>query len=87
MNARILIHLDAVHPVTHGRWHRVAYLRRLPHPGEVITMMCGESAPAEFVAAWPMDEPALTTCWGCDLAYRRAIGIPVLPNHPALAHP
>jgi uncharacterized protein YbaR (Trm112 family) len=25
------------------------------------------------------------TCWGCDLAYRRHEGIPVLPDHPGLA--
>ncbi|HEV7978245.1 hypothetical protein [Amycolatopsis sp.] len=87
MNARIMIDLTAVHPVTNGRWHRVANLHRMPRPGEQLIMMCGESEPAEFVAAGPIIETAPTTCWRCDLAYRRAAGIPVRPDHPALPVP
>jgi hypothetical protein len=83
MSAQIMVDLDRVHPVSGGRWHRVARLQRLPQPGERIAMLCGRVEEAEYVSAGGQD--MATTCWACDLAYRRAHGIAVLPNHPALS--
>jgi hypothetical protein len=83
MSARIMIDLDLVHPVSGGKWHRVAQLYRLPQPGEQITMLCGQIEEAEYVSA--EQSVIVPTCWSCDLAYRRQQGIPVLPTHPGLA--
>jgi hypothetical protein len=69
MTARILIDLDLVHAVSGGRWHRVAHLYRLPQPGEPITMLCGQVEEAEYVSA--EQTVIVSTCWSCDLAYRR----------------
>jgi hypothetical protein len=78
MTARIMIDLDLVHPVSGGRWHRVAHLYRLPQPGEPITMLCGQVEEAEYVSA--EQTVIVSTCWSCALAYRRQQGIPVPPT-------
>jgi hypothetical protein len=78
-----MIDLDRVHPVSGGQWHRVAPLQRLPQPGEQITMLCGQVEEAEYVSAG--QTVIVSTCWSCDLAYRRQQGIPVPPTHPGLA--
>jgi hypothetical protein len=82
MSAQITIDLNRVHPVSGGRWHRVVFLTQLPQPGEPITMMCGQTEEAEYVST--AAQTPTETCWGCDLAYRRQQGIPVLPDHPGL---
>jgi hypothetical protein len=83
MTAQIVIDLDHIRPVSGGRWHRVARLQRLPQPGERITMLCGRVDEAEYISAVGQVTPS--TCWHCDLAYRRREGIPVRPDHPALS--
>lgn len=84
-SAVITVDLDHLHPVFDGRWHRVV-LDRLPGPDEIITTLCGQRRPVRY--GTPADRlPAARTCWPCDLAFRRANGIAVPPNHPALATP
>ncbi|MFD9894102.1 hypothetical protein ACFWY9_32535 [Amycolatopsis sp. NPDC059027] len=81
-----VIHVDpaAIHPVVEGVWHH-ARLTRVPEPGEVITMLCGASAAAEFEQSGRRDaHGAPHTCWACDLIYRREHGLDVWPGHPAL---
>jgi hypothetical protein len=83
MSAQIMIDLARLRPVSGGRWHRVARPQRLPQPGEPITMLCGQVEVAEYVSP-PEPTVAIQTCWGCDLAYRKQEGVPVLPTHPGL---
>jgi hypothetical protein len=82
MSGRIVIDLDRVHPVSGGRWHRVAPLQRLSQSGERLAMLCGRVEEAEYVST--AGQITVQTCWGCDLAYRRQEGILVLPDHPGL---
>jgi hypothetical protein len=86
MSAQIMIDLDRVHPLSGGRWHRVAQLQRLPQPGERVTMLCGQVeeavyvSPAQHATTGTID----TCCWDCDLVYRKQQGIQILPTHPGL---
>lgn len=82
MGALITIDLDQVHPVVEGRWHRVRLLR-MPGPGELITMFCGQ---VEEVVYGTSKDQVITvrTWWACDLVYRRAEGIAVPSGHPGL---
>ncbi|MEC3979425.1 zinc finger protein [Amycolatopsis sp. H20-H5] len=82
MTARIYVDLDRVHPVFDGRWHR-AHLRRMPDPGEEITTLCGRVEPVAY-GALAERASLLLTCWGCDLVYRRQLGIAVPRDHPGL---
>jgi hypothetical protein len=81
MSARIMIDLASIHPVFDGRWHRTK-LTHFPAPGEQITTFCGVTEAAEFVTG--RTDPPITTCWSCDLVYRRQNSIPYLPDHPGL---
>ncbi|MEV4604789.1 hypothetical protein AB0K15_46500 [Amycolatopsis sp. NPDC049253] len=84
MTALIYIDPTAIHPVINGVWHRTT-LAAIPAPGEGITMLCGETAAAEFE---PLAERTAhgvpTQCPYCDVAYRRALGWTIPPNHPGL---
>lgn len=73
MSARIMIDLDSVHPVFGGVWHRAKFTH-VPAPGESIVTFCGLTEAAEFVAG--ESHPTITTCWPCDLVYRRQHNIP-----------
>ncbi|GAB3359987.1 zinc finger protein [Amycolatopsis echigonensis] len=85
MQALIFIDLDHVHPVVDGVWHR-ALLDSVPDPGEDVTMLCGLTAPAGFKSRDSRDSNCvLVMCVHCDYQYRRANGIPIPPNHPALS--
>lgn len=84
MTAVIYIDPRAIHPVFDGAWHRTG-LASIPAPGEDITMLCGETATAEFE---PLAERTKrnvpTECAYCDVAYRRALGWSIPPSHPGL---
>lgn len=77
MSALIYVDLAHVHPVIDGVWHR-AQLVGMPAPGVAITMLCGESAAAEYHR---LDQRrahgAPTACPRCDLLYRRQHQIPL----------
>lgn len=76
MTALIYVDMEHVHPVINGVWHR-AKLHGLPAPGTAMTMLCGESAAAEYRR---LDERRAhgvpTACPNCDQMYRRQLGIP-----------
>ncbi|WIV52895.1 hypothetical protein [Amycolatopsis nalaikhensis] len=74
-----LIYLDPalLRPVVNGHWHRTR-LTCIPAPGQIITMLCGEEAPAEFQPL--VDRRARGVphmCPRCDSTYRREQGIPL----------
>jgi hypothetical protein len=78
-SAFVYLDLESVHPVIEGVWHRVR-LTAFPAPGEVITMLCGAVAVAQFERR---DQRCVrgtpTCCWSCDAVHRRARGIAVWP--------
>ena len=78
--ARIIVVTPHVRPVIDGRWH-LTRLSRLPAPGEPVTTLCGEREPADY--SGQPTQITVTTCWDCDLAYREAHGMHILPTHPA----
>lgn len=81
MAVRVFLDLDRLHLVANGERHR-ARLMRVPGPGELVVMLCGYADAVEYTHV--PGEIAVRTCWPCDLAYRRQLGIRVLPGHPAL---
>ncbi|GAA4552085.1 zinc finger protein [Amycolatopsis samaneae] len=87
MSALIYVSLDHVHPVVDGKWHRVQ-LAEMPEPGQVLHMLCGLTAPAEYERTEHRDArgPA-TQCWSCDFEYRRIHGIDMYPDHPGRPGP
>ncbi|MEV8615707.1 hypothetical protein AB0383_48780 [Amycolatopsis sp. NPDC051373] len=84
MTALIYIDPQAIHPVIDGVWHRTS-LSAIPAPGEGITMLCGETAAAEFEPLQQRTARGVPTqCPYCDVAYRRALGWTIPPGHPGL---
>jgi hypothetical protein len=81
MPLNVLFDLDRLHLVARGERHRAA-LVRVPHPGETITMLCGYTDLVEYTDR-SADFVGIRTCWPCDLAYRRRLGLQVPPVHPA----
>ncbi|WP_410618808.1 zinc finger protein [Amycolatopsis sp. cmx-8-4] len=80
MPLSVLLDLDRLHLVAHGERHRAA-LARVPRPGDAITMLCGYTDLVEYTGR-TADFVGVRTCWPCDLAYRRQLGLCVPPDHP-----
>ncbi|GAA4523518.1 zinc finger protein [Amycolatopsis samaneae] len=82
MSALIYVSLEHIRPVVDGKWHQVR-LTGMPEPGQMLHMLCGLTAPAEYEQSEHRDEhgPA-TQCWSCDFEYRRMNGIDMYPEHP-----
>jgi hypothetical protein len=73
-----VIYVDplTVQPVLNGKWHRMD-LTAVPQPGQVVTMLCGESGAAEFkLPGERRDERVHQQCEPCDDVLRRRRGIP-----------
>lgn len=77
MSAVIYLDPAVLRPVVNGYWHRPR-LARIPESGQVITMLCGETAEAKFQ---PLSDRRAhgvpRMCPPCDSAYRREQGIPL----------
>lgn len=86
MNARTMVEMMHIRPVFDGKWH-MTRLSRMPEPGEPITTYCGQTHEASYHDQ--QSQVVVTTCWHCDLEYRRAHGIPWYGDrvHPALQDP
>lgn len=81
MTVRIYLDLDRLHLVVNGLRHR-ANLRRVPDPGDRVTMLCGLVEEVEYTHA--RETLPVRTCWTCDLRYRRKLGHAIPPTHPGL---
>lgn len=87
MTAVIFVDLAHVHPVIDGVWHR-AQLLGMPDPGQGITMLCGETAAAEYQRLEQRRAHGVPTmCPRCDLLYRQREGIPPQQDRLAAAKP
>lgn len=80
MTIRIFLDLDKLHFVVSGLRHR-ARLARVPGAGDSVTMLCGLVDVVEYTT---LAEQMVTTCWTCDLHYRRSLGFSIPPTHPGL---
>lgn len=80
MTIRIFLDLDKLHFVVSGLRHR-ARLARVPNPGDSMTMLCGLVDIVEYTTS---TEQSVTTCWTCDLHYRRSLGFTIPSTHPGL---
>ncbi|MFI5558521.1 hypothetical protein ACIA2T_04515 [Amycolatopsis japonica] len=80
MTIRIFLDLDKLHFVVSGLRHR-ARLARVPGAGDSVTMLCGLVDVVEYTTS---AEQMVTTCWTCDLHYRRSLGFTIPPTHPGL---
>ncbi|MYW89609.1 hypothetical protein G3I59_02955 [Amycolatopsis rubida] len=83
--AVIYLNVAYIHPVIGNMWHRAEFLA-VPLPGQFLAMLCGKTATATFEDYHERGKRApLVECPHCNVEYRRARGIPILPEHPGLA--